>query len=338
MLRYFLVRIIGLLAVLLGMTVVLFGVTRFIPGDPAAAAAGSGAPKAVVEAYRRELGLDRPVHQQYSSYMRGLLHGDLGRSIISRTPVREELVKVLPASVELVLVAMSLSVPLGVVGGVVAAKNWGRKSDRFLRGLSTVGAAVPLFWLGLLGQLIFFRYLGWLPADQRLDFSISAPPSVTGLYLVDSLLAGDVKAFMSAVQHIALPAVVLAVNTVALLLRQSRASVLQVLGEDFIRTAYAKGLSGSTVLWRHALPNAFIPVLTEIGLQFGVVLGATFLVEFIFSWPGIGMYAVSAMNNLDYPAIMGAALLFSVVYVIANFVVDLMYPLVDPRVRESYGG
>lgn len=334
MLRYFLQRLLGLVVVLWAMTVVMFVIVRMIPGDPVAGMMGFGTPRYVIEATREQLGLDRPLPEQYFSYLNDLLHGRLGISIESRNQVAEEMGQRFTASAELILVSMLLSLPSGVLLGIIAAARWGRPSDGLIRFFSLLGASAPLFWVALVFQLVFFRRLGWLPVDGRISFSVIPPPDVTGFLLIDSLLDGNREAFVDSLKHVLLPALALSLNSLGLIVRQTRASMLQVLNEGYIRTARAKGLRERMVLGTHALKNAAIPVVTEIGLQFGIVLGATFLVEIVFSWPGLGTYAVRAIINLDYPVIMGVALLFSFVYVVTNFLVDLSYPLFDPRIER----
>jgi len=238
------------------------------------------------------------------------------------------------ASAELVLFSMLLTVPLGVALGVLSAARWRKPSDGAIRFLSLLGAAAPLFWMALVFQLVFFRYLGWLPVDGRIGIAVPPPRHITGFFVVDSLLTLDFAAMRSSLLHLLLPGLVLALNSIGVLVRQTRASLLQVLSEDFIRTGRAKGLREWVVLFRHAMKNAAIPVITEVGMQFGNVLGATFLVEIVFSWPGLGLYAVRAIVNLDYPAVMGVAQLFTLIYVVTNFLVDVSYPLIDPRISR----
>jgi ABC-type dipeptide/oligopeptide/nickel transport system permease component len=334
MLRYIITRFVGLLVVLWAMTVVMFTLTRAIPGDPVAGLAGYGTPTYVIEAMREQMGLNRPLHEQYFKYLTDLLRGDMGISFESRNPVVDDLRRGFAASAELVLVAMLMAIPLGIILGVIAAARWGRAADSVIRFVSLLGASAPLFWVALVFQLVFYRQLDLLPVDARITLTVSAPKTVTGFFLIDSLVGGNWEAFCSSLRHILLPAIALALNTLGLLVRQTRASLLQMLTEDYVRTARAKGLAERVVLFHHALKNAALPVITEVGLQFGIILGSTFLVEIVFSWPGLGLYAVRAIVNLDYPAVMGVALLFTVIYVVANFLVDLSYPLFDPRVSR----
>lgn len=334
MANYLLKRFVGLVVVLWAMTVVMFAIIRSIPGDPVAGLIGFGTPRYVIEAMQEQLGLDRPLHEQYLKYVGDMVRGNLGTSIETRNPVAQEISRRFSASAELVLVSMLLSVFGGIFLGVISASQFGRLSDSLIRFFSLLGAAAPLFWVALIFQLIFFRQLGWLPVDGRISFAVIPPRQVTGLLLVDSLLAGNTQAFWSSLRHIALPSIALALNSLGLLVRHTRASLLQVLNEDYIRTARAKGLVEGIVLYRHALKNAAIPIITEVGLQFGIILGSTFLVEIVFSWPGLGLYAVRGILNLDYPVVMAVALLFTLIYVIVNFLVDLSYSLFDPRIAR----
>jgi peptide/nickel transport system permease protein len=226
------------------------------------------------------------------------------------------------------ILMVAISVPLGLFAGSRA----GRRSDGFLRLFAISGSAVPVFWLGIMLQILFFSRLGWLPAAGRLDITAVAPPRITGLLTVDSLLAGDLTTFVDAVEHLALPAITLASGGITLIALVTRASVVDVVDADYVRTAHAKGLPRSLVLRRHVLKNALIPSVTLLGLELGYLLGGSALVEMVFAWPGIGRYAVSAIRNLDYAPVMGVTLIMSMIYVLANLAVDLIYPLIDPRI------
>lgn len=331
-LRYVLRRSAHFVVVILAMTVVMFSISHVIPGDPAAAMAGFGAPLYVIEEVRHQLGLDRPLHEQYFVYMGDLLRGNLGVSLTHRTRVLDDMKQYFPASAELILASMMMSVPLGIVFGIIAAAAWGKWPDITLRTMSLMGASVPLFWVALMFQLLFYRQFDIFPAGGRISDAIPAPERVTGFYTIDSILAEDWAALASSLTHLFLPALVLALNSLGLLLRQTRASMLMHLGQDFVRTARAKGLAERVVLWRHAFRNASVPVLTEVSLQFGILLGATFLVESVFFWPGLGSYAIRAIADLDFPSIMGVTLVYTFIYMVANFLTDLAYPLLDPSV------
>jgi peptide/nickel transport system permease protein len=332
MARFVAERLGWLALVLLGMSALAFVVSHVIPGDPARAAAGLEAGPAQVEALRHAYGLDRPLPVQYADYLRRLSEGDLGTSIVSRRPVRDDLVTYFPATVELAIAAMLLATVVGLPLGVVAATHRGSRLDDLMRIGSLVGAAAPIFWSGLMLQLIFYRVLGWLPAGGRTE-GVFGPPATTGLYTIDALLHHDFGMFFDAVRHLLLPAVALALLPLALLTRMVRASMIEVLGEDHVRTARSKGLPETVVLTKHAFRNALIPVVTLFGLQLGQLLGGAVLTETIFAWPGIGFYAVHAVTSLDFPAIMGVALLMAAMFVLMNMAVDIVYASLDPRVR-----
>jgi peptide/nickel transport system permease protein len=333
--EYLLRRLVSLVFVLLGMSVMTFAISRVVPADPAAAAAGlsSGAGPEQIEQIRREMGLNDPLPVQYVRYMAGVLRGDLGRSILNRRPVMEDMKAFLPASLELALVSVAMYVPIGVILGVIAARSAGGISDAMTRLFAILGVSVPVFWAALLLQLAFYRNLRWFPSGGRLGIELAPPPTITNFYLVDSLLAGNGAVFLSALHHIALPAATLALANIALVTRMTRSSVLEVLHADYIRTARAKGLGEWVVLRRHALRNALVPVVTVIGLQFAALIAYVFLVEVVFSWPGIGTYAVRAIVGLDFEPIMGITLIFSGIYVLVNFLVDMSYVVLDPRIR-----
>ncbi|MHB1415252.1 MAG: ABC transporter permease [Chloroflexota bacterium] len=327
-------RLASLVLVLLGMSLLTFVISRVIPADPAAAAAGEGASIEAIENIRHQMGLDLPLHEQYLKYVSDIvLHGDFGDSILNRQPVLKDILTYAPASLELAMVSLFLCVPLGIVLGVVSASRAGGASDAGTRAFAILGVSMPVFWLGLLLQLVFYRVLHWLPPGGRLGNEFVTPATVTGLYLVDTLLAGDPAAFLSTLQHLVLPAVTLAVANLAIITRMTRSSLLDVLHQDYIRTARAKGLSYWRVLFHHALKPAAIPVVTVVGLQLASLIAWVFLVETIFSWPGIGSYAVRAILSLDFQAIMGVTLFTSFIYVAINLAVDILYRLLDPRIR-----
>jgi peptide/nickel transport system permease protein len=295
--------------------------------------AGNFASEEIVLGIERKMGLDRPLHEQYLNYMKGLiLHGDMGTSMQSFRPVLEDLKDFVPASVELALFSLLLSVPLGMTLGTLSATRAGGVVDASTRILAILGVSMPVFWIGLLMQLVFYGGLHWFPAGERLSIGLGRPQQITGLYLVDSLIGGNWKVFLDALSHIFLPGVTLALGNLAFLTRMTRASVLDVLSQEYVRTARAKGLRERTILTRHVLKNAFIPIITIIGLQMAALIGWVFIVETVFSWPGVGRYAVRAISNFDFQPIMGFTLFMSLVYVLINLIVDLIYPLVDPRI------
>ena len=321
-----------LVIVVIGLSLITFSLTHLVPGDPARLLAGQRAKQEQVEAIARKYGLDRPLHEQYVVYMGGLLRGDLGESMTTRRAVRDDILQYLPATIELTLSSLILVMAFGIPFGVIAAVSRGRLLDHAIRVLSIAGVSMPIFWLGIVMQIIFYRWLDVLPVGGRLGIADIAPSHATGLYLVDSLLAGDLRTFESALVHLIMPAAALAAGSLAVTTRMMRASVIESLDADYVRTARAKGLAERVVLSRHVLKNALIPTTTVLGLQVGFLLAGNVLTEVVFNWPGIGLYAVNAIRFLDYSAIMGVTLLISVMYVLVNLVVDIVYLFLDPRI------
>jgi peptide/nickel transport system permease protein len=328
-------RLISLAFVIFGLTLIVFVVSNVVPADPAQVAAGLTARKEQVEQVRKQLGLDRPLYEQYLRYLSRLVRGDLGISLLTRRPVVNDIKIFFPATLELTLVATLMFLVLGMPLGVLAAISNGRWPDLISRLVAIVGMGLPAFWLGLMAQVVFFRWLGWFPAIGRIAPSVDIPTQITGLYLVDSLLTLDWKAFGSSLRHIFLPASVLALARFGVTIRFVRASMLEVLGSDYIRTARAKGLGERSVLVAHALRNALIPVTTMTGLQFGWLLGGTVLVETVFSWPGLGVYAIESIGSLDFTATMAVTLILAIVFVLVNTIVDMLYGVLDPRISVT---
>lgn len=333
MLRYILRRLAGLLVVFVGVSVITFTLAQLVPVDPAAAALGQNARDDQIEAFRQQYGLDRSPLEQYVTYVNRLLHGDLGISIRTRRPVADDLRDFLPATIELSLAAMSVALVLGISLGVLAAVQRNTLLDAVARIFALIGGSLPIFFLGLVMLAIFYSRLRWLPGPGRLDALFQPPPRVTGLYTIDSLLAGDWTLFRNSLSHLILPAVTLGYFSTAVLLRMTRSSMLEVLNQDYIRTARSKGLRERIVLLRHALKNSMIPVLTTIGITFGSLLSGAVLTETIFSWPGLGRYATASATSLDFPAVMGVTLIAAIVYPVVNTLVDIGYHLLDPRIR-----
>jgi peptide/nickel transport system permease protein len=333
MIGYVVRRLLFLVLVLFGMSLVTFVVSHAIPADPARLLAGLEVTQDQVESVRREFGLDRPLPEQYVRVLGGLLRGDLGQSLSTRRPVRDDLEKFFPATLELGLAATGIALVIGIPFGVFAAVRHGKWVDHGTRMTALAGAALPVFWSGLMLQLVFYRHLGWLPAGGRLPQGQLPPALVTGLYTVDALLAGHWSLAWVSARHLAMPALALSGVMLAGLARMVRSSLLDVLREDYIRTARAKGVAERLIVLRHAMRNALIPVLTVFGLQFGHLLGGAVLTETVFFWPGVGAYAVRAVTTVDFPAIMGAAMLLAAIYVVVNLLVDLSYTLIDPRIR-----
>jgi peptide/nickel transport system permease protein len=333
--RLLLRRVISLPFVLIGMSVVTFAVTHIVPGDPARLQAGPHASAAQVQVLRHRYGYDQPLLTQYVSYMGDLVHGNLGDSITTRRPVSEDLRQFFPATIELTSAAMLIVVVLGLPLGTLGGLRRGRIPDHVSRLLSIAAVSMPVFWLGIILQIIFYQRANILPVGGRIDPSLLPPTHTTGLYVIDAIWSGDAVALRSSLSHLILPAVTLAAGSLAMITRMTRASVIEVNGSDHVRASIAKGISRSLVVRRHVLPNAIVPVTTVFGLQVGTLLAGSVLVEVVFSWPGIGLYAVNAISNLDFAAIMGVTLLISVTYVIVNLVVDIAYLLLDPRIRDA---
>jgi peptide/nickel transport system permease protein len=335
MIGFIIQRLLLSVPVLLGVTLIIFTLTFVLPGDPARSAADRYATPEQVEAVRIRLGLDRPFHDQYLAYLGRLARGDLGTSIESRKPVIEDMAKFLPATFELMLMAMTITVFVGIPLGVITGSGRRSWTSSLVRFLSVVGVGMPVFWSGLLLQLIFFGKLGWLPLDGRLNAGATPPPHLTGMYTIDALVAGQWGTFTDALKHLILPAITLSFGLVASIARITHSSMLEVMRQDYVRTARAKGLSDRIVLYRHSLPNAFVPVLTTLGLQVGFLLAGSVLVENIFSWGGIGTYAWSGIFRLDIPVIMAVALATAVIFVLSNLAIDILYTVVDPRIRHG---
>jgi len=335
LLSYLLRRLVGFAAVLIGVSIITFGLSHLVPTDPAIVALGDHATDAQIDAFREKYGLNKPVPEQYWIYVTNLIQGDLGISLRTRRPVAADLHDFFPATFELSLTALVLSILIGIPAGVVSATARNRLPDHVVRLLSLIGGSVPIFWLGLILIGFFYGRLGWLPGGARIDKFIPPPPMVTGLFTVDSLLAGNYKAFWSSVHHLLLPALALGYFSTAIIARMMRSSMLEVLPQMYVLAARAKGLRQGKVVWRHAARNALIPAVTTIGVTFGSLLSGAVLTETIFSWPGLGRYATSSAINLDFPAVMGVTLLAALVYTATNLIVDVGYHWLDPRIRHD---
>src|SRR5438094_696448 len=315
-LGFLLRRVVGIAAVMIGVSVITFAISHVIPADPVAAALGDHATDAQIAQFRAEYRLDRPLPEQYISYATGILHGDLGKSIRTRRSVADDLADSFPATLELSFAALLISIVLGIPAGVWSAVSRGRLPDYVVRVLSLAGGSLPVFWLGLIVIGLFYYQLGWFPGGGRLDTFVTPPPTRTGLYVLDSLLAGDLEALGSSLAHLVLPALTLGYFSTAVIARMTRSSMLEVLGQDYMRTA-------------------LIPTVTIIGLTFGSLLSGAVLTETIFSWPGLGRYATASAVSLDFPAVLGVTLLAAVVYPVANLVVDVAYYWLDPRIQRG---
>jgi peptide/nickel transport system permease protein len=325
-------RLAFLILVLLGLSLITFLLSHVVPADPARLYVGPRAGAATVAQIRHQFGLDLPIWTQYVRYVGGLLHGDFGYALTSHRPVSADLHDFLPATVELTLGAIVMILVVGIPLGVISAVWQGSIVDHIGRAVSITGVALPAFWLGLMAQLVLFNQLGWFPAGGRLDPNAAPPPHITGLYTIDSLLSGNAGLFFQSLWYLLLPAAVLGYGSLAVLTRQVRASMLETMAQDYVRTARAKGLRARTVIARHALRNALLPATTVMGLQVGYLLGGALLVEDVFAWPGIGRYATEATLSLDYNAIMGVTLIAALIYVIVNLLVDIFYMVLDPRI------
>jgi peptide/nickel transport system permease protein len=333
MVRFILRRLAGLVLVLFGVSIITFALSQLVPIDAAASALGQNAREDQIQAYRKELGLDRPAVVQYVSYLGRVLRGDFGKSIRTRRAVADDLRDFFPATLELSLAAMLVAIILGISLGILAAIRRNSLLDGFARAFALVGGSLPIFFLGLLALALFYSRLRWLPGPGRLDAVLRPPPRFTGMYTVDSLLAGNWALLRNSLSHLLLPALTLGYFSTAVLLRMTRSAMLEVLSQDYVRTARAKGLREGAVLLRHALKNAMIPVLTTIGIVFGSLLSGAVLTETIFGWPGLGRYATTSVVNLDLPAVMGVTLIAAVVYPVVNMLVDIGYHALDPRIR-----
>jgi peptide/nickel transport system permease protein len=315
---YLVRRILLMIPLVFGISLMAFIVANTVPADPTAANLGerAAADPEIVAAFQRKWGLDQPIHIQYLTYLKNLLHGDLGVSIRSHRPITEELARYLPATVELATAGILVSLVAGVIFGVISAVWRNRPIDFVVRILSLIGVSAPVFWLALIGQLVLYRNLGLVPGPGRLDIVLTAPPTVTGLYVIDSILAGQWHILGNALSHLILPAL-----------------VLGALSLDYITTARSKGLRERLVIIRHALRNALMPVVTVIGLAYGNLLSGAVLTETIFAWGGIGLYAYNSARTLDFPAIMGVSMLIAMVFITINLIVDMLYCWLDPRIR-----
>ncbi len=342
---YILRRLLGLIPVLLGIAFLVFMMLRLIPGDPATIILGERSTEERRAALRTQLGLDKPLFfnttgeshlfdSQYFAFMARTVQGDLGSSIMRRTSVAEELRAFFPATLELTIAAMLIATSVGILTGVLSATRRGSLFDAGSMSIALIGVSMPIFWLGLMLQYLFAVKLGWLPISQRLSPDLARGfDGITGLYTIDGLLRGRPDVTLDALIHLILPAVTLATVPMAIIARMTRSAMLEVLGQDYMRTARAKGLREQAVLVRHALKNALLPVVTVIGLQLGLLLSGAILTETVFSWPGIGTWILDGILARDYPIVQGGILFVATVFVVVNLLVDLSYAWLDPRIR-----
>jgi len=325
-------RLFFLVFVLFGLSIITFGLSRLVAGDPARMIAGPRSSPSQLEAVRERYGLNDPVPVQYVNYVTDALRFDFGDSTATRRPVSEDLKRYLPATAELGLAAFLLATLVGVPLGVLSAVRRDTWIDHLSRFISISGLALPVFWLAIMAQFVFFGKLQWLPDGERLPQSVDPPTTITSLYTVDALLTANWEVFGTAAKHLLLPAAVLAYGSLAVITRMVRGGMLEVLNQDYVRTARAKGLEQGVVIFRHALKNAMLPTVTSIGLQVGLLLSGAFLVELVFSWPGIGRYAVTAIEKIDYNGIMATTLVIAAIFVVMNLIVDILYLFLDPRI------
>lgn len=335
MFRFLLSKLAMIVPTFIGVTIAAFAFIRLLPGDPILLLAGERGvtPERRVE-LEKMMGFDRPIWEQYFSFLGDLMQGDLGVSIVTKTPVIEEFLARFPATIELSAIAIILAIVIGLPAGILAAVKRGSFFDHTVMGVSLTGYSMPIFWWGLLLIILFSGILGWTPVSGRISFLYYFEP-VTGFMLIDTLLSDQPGAFRSAVMHLVLPSIVLGTIPLAVIARQTRSSMLEVLNEDYVRTARAKGLSPMRVIGIHALRNALITVVTVIGLQVGVLLAGAILTETIFAWPGIGKWMIDSIFRRDYPAVQGGLLMIASIVMIVNLIVDLTYGLVNPSIRHE---
>jgi len=337
LLKYVFRRLIFLVFMIIGVSLVVFVISHSVPSDPVLANLSQRNidNQEMVDAFKAKWGLDKPMYVQYFIYLGNLLKGDLGVSIRTQRPVLDDLKNYFPATMELAIFSIIIAIIFGMLFGIISAIKRNSAIDQIIRGISVLGVSVPSFWLGLMCLLLFYVILDIAPGPGRISPYMSPPAAVTNFYVLDALLAGNWSLAWDSLRHLFLPGLVLGAFTMGLITRTTRSSLLEVMSMDFIRTARAKGLAEKMVIMRHALGNALIPVVTVIGLGFGNLLGGMVLVETIFAWPGIGQYAFKAAGNLDFPAIIGVSILIAINYVVINLCVDILYGILDPRVRYN---
>jgi ABC-type dipeptide/oligopeptide/nickel transport system permease component len=334
MIAYALRRLGWAVILLLIVTVFTFVLLHLIPGNPALIMAGLGAKQSQVHALYVQLGLNRPLPVQYYKYVVGLIHLDLGRSAVTGNPVTQDLANYLPATTELVVISFGIYVVVAVTVGAWTARQRGRVVEALVRIAAIIGSGMPVFWLGELLQALFFARLHWLPEGGEIPITATAPPRHTGIFLIDSALSGEWSTLGQTVVHLVLPVATIVIAMLAVGLRSTRASVLQELSRPYVRTAESKGVGGTRLLGLHVMKNALNPVISILALQFGYLLGWVILVETVFSWPGIGLYLYNSIQALDYAPIMAITILISATFITINLLTDLIYPLLDPRLRD----
>ncbi len=334
MFNYIIKRIVALIPIIIGVSIIVFLLIHLIPGDPAQTMLGERATEETVQRLREQMGLNDPLYAQFGRFFKNLLRGDLGRSITSNNPVAVEISQRFPATLELSIFAIVFAVLVGVPAGILAATKQNSWFDNLSMLVALIGVSMPIFWLGLMFIWLFAVTLGWFPPSSRMSVGVVFEP-ITNLYLLDSIIQLNYLAFIDALRHLVLPGIALGTIPMAIIARMTRSSMLEVLKQDYIRTAYAKGLVKRVVVYKHALKNAMVPIITVVGLQFGVLLGGAVLTETIFSWPGLGKYLVDAIYARDFPVVQGGILFFAIVFVLVNLVVDLSYATIDPRIQYN---
>jgi peptide/nickel transport system permease protein len=325
-------RLLQLIPVLIGVAVISFSLIHLAPGDPARTIAGEHASEQTIQALQEKYGLDRPIHVQFWIWFRQVLRGDFGRSIVSNEFVIKEILDRFPNTVELTMFSMLIAIVVGFIAGVISASKQYSVLDYTTMGVALFGVSMPVFWLGIMLMMIFSVFFRVLPIGGRIDTMIPFQ-RITGFYILDSIIKGNWAAFGSTLKYLILPSVALATIPMATIARVTRSSMLEVLRQDYIRTERAKGLSERAVIYKHAVRNAMLPVITVIGLNFGLLLAGALLTETVFSWPGIGRYVVKAVQMRDYPVVQGCVLFFSFMFVIVNLITDILYVLIDPRIK-----
>lgn len=334
MFKYFIKRLLLLIPVVFGVSILVFLIMHVFTTDPTSIILGQHASQDQIIALREQLGLNDPLYVQYWDFISGIFKGDFGTSLITKSSVAKEIFGRFPATIELAIVAIIVASIVGITLGVLSAVKQNSVIDYLCMGGSLIGVSMPIFWLGLILIVVFSVELHWLPVSGRATIGME-PAKITGLYLLDSLMTGNMTAFWDSLKHLALPVIALASYSTAIIARMTRSTMLEVLGQDYIRTARSKGLAENIIIKSHGLRNALIPITTVIGLQLGSLLGGAVLTETVFSWPGIGSYTIDAILKSDYPVVQGAVMIMAIVFVLVNLLVDLLYSIIDPRIKYS---
>ncbi len=331
--KWYIIKRLGqVIPVIIGVSIIAFSLMHLVPGDPARTMLGERANQEQLNIIREKYGLDKPLIIQYGIWFKDAIQGNLGRSITSHDYVLKEIFNRLPNTIELSITAMIFAIIIGCIGGIISATKQYSITDYICMGIALFGISIPVFWLGIMLMMIFGVYLGWLPIGGRIDLLIPFY-SVTGFMVLDSIITGNFPALISVLRHLILPTIALGTIPMAIIARVTRSSMLEVLRQDFIRTERAKGLSEKIVIYKHAVRNAMIPVVTVIGLNFGLLLAGAILTETVFSWPGVGSLVVKAVYERDYPLVLGSILIFAIIFVIVNLITDIFYTYIDPRIH-----